>query len=149
MLGYLTNQYLLDKGFLNSGEHLFIQKIKELLYNSSGVSYSYKIHNLYSILLELKTVIEDYTYQRTNGYILEEVRKEATEILETDLVMSGMRPALYETLKEELKKGFVIDKNNQLIKDEEKERINSIYNAIINVEKNYNIDHLLNRIKLL
>ena len=150
MLGYLTNQYLLDKGFLNSGEHLFIQKIKELLYNSSGVSYSYKIHNLYSILLELKTVIEDYTYQRTNGYILEEVRKEATEILETDLVMSGMRPALYETLKEELKKGFVIDKNNQLIKDEEKERINSIYNAIINVEKNYNImDYLSDTLDLL
>ena len=101
MLSYLGNQNLIEKGFQNPSEQLFIQKIKELLYNSSGVSYSYKIHNLYSILLELKGVIEDYSYQRTNGYILEEVRKEAVEILQNDLVMSKMRPALYETLRDE------------------------------------------------
>ncbi len=46
MLGYLKNSYLRDeKGFQNPGEVLFIQKIKELLSNNSGISYSYKIHN--------------------------------------------------------------------------------------------------------
>lgn len=70
MLGYLKNSYLTnEKGFQNPGEVLFIQKIKELLSNNSGISYSYKIHNLYSILLELRSVIEDYNYGRTNGFI--------------------------------------------------------------------------------
>lgn len=81
MLGYLTNQYLKEEhGFVNEGEWLFIQKIKELLHKNSGVSYSYKIHNAYSILLELKEVIEDLQNKRTNGFILEEVRKEAVDI---------------------------------------------------------------------
>ena len=63
MLGYLTNQYLKEEhGFVNEGEWLFIQKIKELLHKNSGVSYSYKIHNAYSILLELKEVIEAVSY---------------------------------------------------------------------------------------
>ena len=150
MLSYLGNQNLIEKGFQNPSEQLFIQKIKELLYNSSGVSYSYKIHNLYSILLELKGVIEDYSYQRTNGYILEEVRKEAVEILQNDLVMSKMRPALYETLRDELRKGLSIDKNKQAIKDEDKEKIDSIYNAIKNVENIYKImDYLSDTLDLL
>ena len=38
MLSYLGNQNLIEKGFQNPSEQLFIQKIKELLYNSSGVS---------------------------------------------------------------------------------------------------------------
>ena len=150
MLSYLGNQNLIEKGFQNPSEQLFIQKIKELLYNSSGVSYSYKIYNLYSILLELKGVIEDYSYQRTNGYILEEVRKEAVEILQNDLVMSKMRPALYETLRDELRKGLSIDKNKQAIKDEDKEKIDSIYNAIKNVENIYKImDYLSDTLDLL
>lgn len=150
MLSYLGNQCLAEKGFQNPGEQLFIQKIKELLYNSSGVSYSYKIHNLYSILLELKAVIEDYSYQRTNGYILEELRKEAVEILQNDLVMSKMRPALYETIRDELRKGFTIDKNKQAIKDEDKEKIDSIYHAIKNVENIYKImDYLSDTLDLL
>ena len=150
MLSYLGNQNLIEKGFQNPSEQLFIQKIKELLYNSSGVSYSYKIHNLYSILLELKGVIEYYSYQRTNGYILEEVRKEAVEILQNDLVMSKMRPALYETLRDELRKGLSIDKNKQAIKDEDKEKIDSIYNAIKNVENIYKImDYLSDTLDLL
>lgn len=151
MLGYLANQCLIEKGFHNPGEQLFIQKVKELLYNSSGVSYSYKIHNLYSILLELKDVIEDYSYQRVNGYILEEVRKEAVEILQHDLVMSKMRPALYETIRDELRKGIGIDKNSkQSIKDEDREKIDSIYNAIKNVENIYKImDYLSDTLDLL
>ena len=57
MLSYLTNEFIKTKFQFNSvGKILFIQKIKELLNNNSGVSYSYKIHNAYSILLELKSL---------------------------------------------------------------------------------------------
>ena len=114
MLGYLKNSYLTnEKGFQNPGEVLFIQKIKELLSNNSGISYSYKIHNLYSILLELRSVIEDYNYGRTNGFILEDVRKEAMEIAKNDLVMSKKQKALYEMMSEEIRRGLSIDKNNK------------------------------------
>ena len=72
MLSYLTNEFIKTNFQFNSvGQILFIQKIKELLNNNSGVSYSYKINNAYSILLELKSVIKDLEYGRTNGFILE------------------------------------------------------------------------------
>ena len=151
MLGYLTNSYLQEKGFTNPGERLFIQKMKELLYNSSGVSYSYKIHNLYSILLELRTVIDEYRYQDINGYIVEEVRKEALEILQNDMVMCRKRPALYETIREEIRKGLSIENGDkQSIKEEDKEKIDSIYQAIKNIENIYNImDYLSDNLDLL
>ena len=66
VLSYLTNKYLKEqRGFQNEGEWLFVQKMKELLHRNSGVSYSYKIHNAYSILKELKAVIEDLQLKRT------------------------------------------------------------------------------------
>ena len=115
VLSYLTNKYLKEqRGFQNEGEWLFVQKMKELLHRNSGVSYSYKIHNAYSILKELKAVIEDLQLKRTNGLILEEVRKEAKEILENDIVMKNKR-ALYDTISSEIRQGFCIDKNSQSI----------------------------------
>lgn len=143
MLGYLTNKHLKDSlGYQNEGEQLFIQKIKELLNNNSGVSYSYKIHNAYSILLELKSVINDLDFGRTNGYILEEVRKEAFEILKNDIVLPKYKKALYETITDELKKGFNIDRNNQSISD--MTRVHAIYAAIHNIENGYGIMDYLN-----
>ena len=105
MLSYLTNEFIKTNFQFNSvGQILFIQKIKELLNNNSGVSYSYKINNAYSILLELKSVIKDLEYGRTNGFILEEVRKEANEIVKKDLVMPAKQNALYGTVCDEIKK---------------------------------------------
>lgn len=70
--------------------------------------------------------------------------------MQNDLVMSKMRPALYETLRDELRKGLSIDKNKQAIKDEDKEKIDSIYNAIKNVENIYKImDYLSDTLDLL
>lgn len=140
MLSHFTNNYIItEKGFSNLGEILFIQKMKELLYNNSGVSYSYKIHNLYSILLELESVIDDYYFKRTNGYILEEVRKEAVDIMKNDLVLSRKKGPLYDTIRDELKKSFSVDKNNQSINSDDLEKVDSIYNAIKNLQKVYSI----------
>ena len=48
MLSYLTNEFIKTNFQFNSvGQILFIQKIKELLNNNSGVSYSYKINTAY------------------------------------------------------------------------------------------------------
>lgn len=149
MLSYLTNEYLRDTlEHKNQGEQLFIQKIKELLNNNSGVSYSYKIHNAYSILLELKSVINDLDYGRTNGYILEEVRKEAFEILKNDIVMLKYQRALHETISDEIKKGFNIDRSNQSISD--MTRVHAIYAAISNMENTYDImDYLSDTLDML
>lgn len=152
MLGYLKNTYLRnEKGFQNSGEILFIQKIKELLSNNSGISYSYKIHNLYSILLELRSVIEDYHYGRTNGFILEDVRKEAMEIAKNDLVMSTKQKALYEMMTEEIKKGLSIDKNNgYAVANSDMDKVNAMDSAIRNLENVYSrLDYLNDTLDLL
>lgn len=145
MLSYLTNEYIKTHfHFNNTGQILFLQKIKELLNNNSGVSYSYKIHNAYSILLELKSVIEDLEYGRTNGFILEEVRKEANEILKNDLVMSSKRTALYGTISDEIRKGLSIDKNSQSINASDMDRVHSMYSVICNLENTYAIMDYLN-----
>ena len=139
VLSYLTNKYLKEqRGFQNEGEWLFVQKMKELLHRNSGVSYSYKIHNAYSILKELKAVIEDLQLKRTNGLILEEVRKEAKEILENDIVMKNKR-ALYDTISSEIRQGFCIDKNSQSISGGEMARVHSIQMILNNMEKEYDI----------
>lgn len=152
MLGYLKNSYLTnEKGFQNPGEVLFIQKIKELLSNNSGISYSYKIHNLYSILLELKSVIEDYNYGRTNGFILEDVRKEAMEIAKNDLVMSKKQKALYEMMTEEIRRGLSIDKNNNYaIANSDMDKVSAMDSAIRNLENIYTrLDYLNDTLDLL
>lgn len=152
MLGYLKNTYLRnEKGFQNPGEILFIQKIKELLSNNSGISYSYKIHNLYSILLELRSVIEDYHYGRTNGFILEDVRKEAMEIAKNDLVMLTKQKALYEMMTEEIKKGLSIDKNNgYAVANSDMDKVNAMDSAIRNLENVYSrLDYLNDTLDLL
>lgn len=152
MLGYLKNSYLLnEKRFQNPGEMLFIQKIKELLSNNSGISYSYKIHNLYSILLELKSVIEDYNYGRTNGFILEDVRKESMEIAKNDLVMPKRHKALYEMMTEEIRKGLSIDKNNNYaIANSDMVKVNAMDSAIRNLENIYTrLDYLNDTLDLL
>lgn len=152
MLGYLKNSYLTnEKGFQNPGEVLFIQKIKELLSNNSGISYSYKIHNLYSILLELKSVIEDYNYGRTTGFILEDVRKEAMEIAKNDLVMSKKQKALYEMMIEEIRRGLSIDKNNNYaIANSDMDKVSAMDSAIRNLENIYTrLDYLNDTLDLL
>lgn len=125
--------------------------MKELLYNNSGISYSYKIHNSYSILIELRQVIDEYRYYDINGYIVEEVRKEACDLLKNERVISSKHPELLETVRDEIKKGLSIDKNSrQLIKDEDKEKINAMYQAISNLEKVYsNKDYLSDILDLL
>lgn len=152
MLGYLKNSYLTnEKGFQNPGEVLFIQKIKELLSNNSGISYSYKIHNLYSILLELRSVIEDYNYGRTNGFILEDVRKEAMEIAKNDLVMSKKKKALYEMMTEEIRRGLSLDKNNNYaIANSDMDKVSAMDSAIRNLENIYTrLDYLNDTLDLL
>ncbi len=152
MLGYLKNSYLTnEKGVQNPGEILFIQKIKELLSNNSGISYSYKIHNLYSILLELRSVIEDYNYGRTNGFILEDVRKEAMEIAKNDLVMSKKQKALYEMMTEEIRRGLSIDKNNNYaIANSDMDKVSAMDSAIRNLENIYTrLDYLNDTLDLL
>lgn len=152
MLGYLKNSYLTnEKGFQNPGEILFIQKIKELLSNNSGISYSYKIHNLYSILLELRSVIEDYNYGRTNGFILEDVRKEAMEIAKNDLVMSKKKKALYEMMTEEIRRGLSLDKNNNYaIANSDMDKVSAMDSAIRNLENIYTrLDYLNDTLDLL
>lgn len=152
MLGYLKNTYLRDeKGFHNPGEILFIQKIKELLSNNSGISYSYKIHNFYSILLELKSVIEDYNYGRTNGFILEDVRKEAMEIAKNDLVMLTKQKVLYEMMTEEIRKGLSIDKNNSYaVANSDMDKVNAMDSSIRNLENVYSrLDYLNDTLDLL
>ena len=145
MLSYLTNEFIKTNFQFNSvGQMLFIQKIKELLNNNSGVSYSYKIHNAYSILLELKSVIKDLEYGRTNGFILEEVRKEANEIVKKDLVMLAKQNALYGTECDEIRKGLSIDKNNQSINATDMDKVHSMYSAICNLENAYEIMDYLN-----
>ena len=145
MLSYLTNEFIKTNFQFNSvGQILFIQKIKELLNNNSGVSYSYKIHNAYSILLELKSVIKDLEYGRTNGFILEEVRKEANEIVKKDLVMPAKQNALYGTACDEIRKGLSIDKNNQSINATDMDKVHSMYSAICNLENAYEIMDYLN-----
>lgn len=145
MLSYLTNEFIKTNFQFNSvGQILFIQKIKELLNNNSGVSYSYKIHNAYSILLELKSVIKDLEYGRTNGFILEEVRKEANEIVKKDLVMPAKQNALYGTVCDEIRKGLSIDKNNQSINATDMDKVHSMYSAICNLENAYEIMDYLN-----
>lgn len=139
MLGYLTNEYLGEQhGYQREGERLFIQKIKELLHKNSGISYSYKLHNAYSILMELKVVIEDLQHQRTNGFILEEVRKEAEEILKKDIVIK-QNLVLYDVILSEIKKGFRLEKNNQSISDSEMINVNKIQMLLANIEKEYSI----------
>ncbi len=152
MLGYLKNSYLQDeKKFEKPGEILFIQKVKELLSKNSGVSYSYKIHNFYSILLELKSVIEDHYHGRTNGFILEDVRKEAMEIASNELVMSAKRPSLFATIKEEIKKSLSVDKNNDyVIKDSDMDKVNGMYASIQNLENVYSrVEYLKDSLNLL
>ena len=81
---------------------LFYQKMVELLHAHSGISYSFKIHNSYTILKELLDAIIDYEKNKINGMTVEELRKEAKKLLANDQVIQSKYPELYETVKEEL-----------------------------------------------
>lgn len=103
MVRNYSNQYLLDNTCLNTEcQMLFFQKMKELLHVHSGIIYSYKIHNSYTILEELLNVIIDYERNKINGMTVEEVRKEAKKIITNDLVIKSKYPELYEVIKEEV-----------------------------------------------
>lgn len=88
--------------------------MKELLHVHSGISYSFKIHNSYTILEELLNVIIDYERNKINGMTVEEVRKEAKKIITNDLVIKSKYPELYEVIKEEVS-GALKTTNTQAI----------------------------------
>ena len=101
MVSNYDNQYLLDNTCLSTEcQMLFFQKMKELLHIHSGISYSFKIHNSYTILEELLNVIIDYESNKINGMTVEEVRKEAKQIISSDVVIRFKYPELYEVIKE-------------------------------------------------
>lgn len=103
MVSNYSNEYLLDNTCLSTEcQMLFFQKMKELLHVHSGIFYSFKIHNSYTILEELLNVIIDYERNKINGMTVEEVRKEAKKILTNDLVIRSKYPELYEVIKEEV-----------------------------------------------
>lgn len=103
MVKRFNNQFLRDNTCLTTkSQMLFYQKMVELLHAHSGISYSFKIHNSYTILKELLDAIIDYEKNKINGMTVEELRKEAKKLLANDQVIQSKYPELYETVKEEL-----------------------------------------------
>ena len=103
--------------------------MKELLHVHSGISYSFKIHNSYTILEELLNVIIDYERNKINGMTVEEVRKEAKKIITNDLVIKSKYPELYEVIKEEVS-GALKTTNTQAIDPNSIAKMNSIKEII-------------------
>jgi len=115
MLSYCNNDYLRDNtSIITEYQMLFYQKMKELLHMHSGISYSFKIHNSYTILKELHEAIIDYEKNKIVGMIVEEIRKEAKRIVSKDLVIKAKCPELFEIIKEEINTGLTLDKNTQI-----------------------------------
>lgn len=130
MVRNYSNQYLLDNTCLTTEcQMLFFQKMKELLHVHSGISYSFKIHNSYTILEELLNVIIDYERNKINGMTVEEVRKEAKKIITNDLVIKSKYPELYEVIKEEVS-GALKTTNTQAIDPNSIAKMNSIKEVI-------------------
>lgn len=130
MVRNYSNQYLLDNTCLTTEcQMLFFQKMKELLHVHSGISYSFKIHNSYTILEELLNVIIDYERNKINGMTVEEVRKEAKKIITNDLVIKSKYPELYEVIKEEVS-GVLKTTNTQAIDPNSIAKMNSIKEVI-------------------
>ena len=130
MVRNYSNQYLLDNTCLTTEcQMLFFQKMKELLHVHSGISYSFKIHNSYTILEELLNVIIDYERNKINGMTVEEVRKEAKKIITNDLVIRSKYPELYEVIKEEVSVALKTT-NTQAIDPNSIAKMNSIKEVI-------------------
>lgn len=82
MVKRFNNQFLRDNTCLTTkSQMLFYQKMVELLHAHSGISYSFKIHNSYTILKELLDAIIDYEKNKINGMTVEELRKGKGQIL--------------------------------------------------------------------
>ena len=90
-------------------------------------------------------------YGRTNGFILEDVRKEAMEIAKNDLVMLTKQKVLYEMMTEEIRKGLSIDKNNSYaVANSDMDKVNAMDSSIRNLENVYSrLDYLNDTLDLL
>ena len=128
---------------------LFFQKMKELLHMHSGISYSFKIHNSYTILEEFLDTVMDYERGKINGMIVEEIRKEAKILLSDDLVIKSKYPELFETIKDEMGTGLVIDKNNQSIEGKSIPKMNMMKEAVKQLFRTFTpVDYFKNSIVL-
>lgn len=150
MLKYCNNEYLKTETQMNTDEQfLFFQKMKELLYMHSGISYSFKLHNSYTILQELFHTICDYEEGKINGMIVEDIRKEAKELLLKDKVIRAKHIGLYETIKEEIGKGLVINKSNQAIEPSSLPRVHAIKESIKQLFRTFQpVDYLRKALSL-
>lgn len=137
MVSNYNNQYLIDNTCMSTKcQILFFQKMKELLHAHSGISYSFKIHNSYTILEELLDVIIDYERGKINGMIVEELRKETKKLLSNDLVICSKYPELYEVIKEEINVALKTT-NTQSIDLDSIPKMNSIKEAIKQLFRKY------------
>ena len=143
MVSSYNNQYLIDNTCMSTKcQMLFFQKMKELLHAHSGISYSFKIHNSYTILEELLDAIIDYERGKINGMTVEELRKEAKKLLSNDLVIRSKYPELYEVIKEEINVALKTT-NTQSIEQNSIPKMNSIKEAIKQLFRKYRpVDYL-------
>lgn len=150
MISYCNNEYLKDNTRMDSEcQMLFYQKMKELLHMHSGISYSFKIHNSYTILKELLDTVMDYERGKINGLIVEEIRKEAKILLADDLVIKSEYPELFEAIKEEIGTGLAIDKNNQSIEVKSIPKMNMMKEAVKQLFRTFTpVDYFKNSIAL-
>lgn len=137
MISNYNNQYLIDNTCMSTQcQMLFFQKMKELLHAHSGISYSFKIHNSYTILEELLDAIIDYERGKINGMTVEELRKEAKKLLGNDPVIRSKYPELYEVIKEEINVPLKTT-NTQAIEPNSIPKMNSIKEAIRQLFRKY------------
>ena len=150
MISYCNNEYLKDNTRMDSEcQMLFYQKMKELLHMHSGISYSFKIHNSYTILKEFLDTVMDYERGKINGLIVEEIRKEAKILLADDLVLKSKYPELFEAIKEEIGTGLAIDKNNQSIEVKSIPKMNMMKEAVKQLFRTFTpVDYFKNSIAL-
>lgn len=143
MISNYNNQYLIDNTCMSTQcQMLFFQKMKELLHAHSGISYSFKIHNSYTILEELLNAIIDYERGKINGMTVEELRKEAKKLLGNDPVIRSKYPELYEVIKEEINVPLKTT-NTQAIEPNSIPKMNSIKEAIKQLFRKYRpVDYL-------
>ncbi len=143
MLSNYNNQYLVENTCMSTKcQILFFQKMKELLHVHSGISYSFKIHNSYTILEELLDAIIDYKRGKINGMTVEELRKEAKKLLTNDLVIRSKYPELYEVMKEEISVALKTN-NTQAIEPNSIPKMNSIKEVIKQLFHKYKpVDYL-------
>jgi|GEM_PF-2281342 len=150
MVGKYTNSFLANNTIVQRrGEILFFQKMIEQLHRDTPISDSYRIHNAYTIMKELYSVIQDYHDEKINGIALIEILNETREMFDDELIIKQNDPSFYASIKAELKRTVKID-NNQTFDSISLNNISSIYHAISIVFDKYKpIDYQQQCINLL